>query len=81
MGGCFIWRIYGIRNPATDEVVGKYALGTQEDTLKAISVAKDAFDNGPWNRMSGDGKSSNKEPILRLLSLTSLKIHKLFTLK
>lgn len=41
------------RSPATGKVVAQYPAGTKEDTLKAISMAKDAFEHGPWPRISG----------------------------
>jgi aminomuconate-semialdehyde/2-hydroxymuconate-6-semialdehyde dehydrogenase len=39
-------------NPATGEVIAKVALGTADDIDKAAKAAHDAFENGPWARMS-----------------------------
>jgi acyl-CoA reductase-like NAD-dependent aldehyde dehydrogenase len=40
-------------NPASGQPVAEYAAGGPEDTLRAISVARAAFDEGPWPRMTG----------------------------
>ncbi|HEX7056306.1 MAG TPA: aldehyde dehydrogenase family protein [Bacilli bacterium] len=41
------------RNPATWQLVSRFADGTPEDAKRAITVARQAFDSGPWPRMSG----------------------------
>ena len=38
--------------PANGEVVDSYPLATAEDTDKAIKAAREAFDHGPWPKMS-----------------------------
>ena len=42
-----------IVSPATEETVGRVAKATVADMDRAVAVARDAFDNGPWPRMSG----------------------------
>ena len=42
-----------IVSPATEEKVGRVAKATVEDMDRAVAAARDAFDNGPWPRMSG----------------------------
>jgi aldehyde dehydrogenase (NAD+) len=39
-------------NPATEETIAEVALGSAEDVDHAVRVARDAFENGPWPRMS-----------------------------
>ncbi|MBV6760255.1 aldehyde dehydrogenase family protein [Rhodococcus opacus] len=41
------------RSPATGAVVSRYQRGTAEDAHAAIAVARAAFDDGPWPRMTG----------------------------
>ncbi|XID92536.1 aldehyde dehydrogenase family protein [Paenibacillaceae bacterium WGS1546] len=46
-------RMIDRKSPATGEFVARFADGTPADTNKAIAVARNAFDSGPWPRMSG----------------------------
>jgi aldehyde dehydrogenase (NAD+) len=39
-------------NPATEEVIAEVAQGTAEDVDNAVHAARDAFEQGPWPRMS-----------------------------
>ncbi len=39
-------------NPATGEVLATVALGSAEDVDRAVKAARQAFDQGPWPRMS-----------------------------
>jgi phenylacetaldehyde dehydrogenase len=39
-------------NPATGEVLAKVAEGDREDIEQAVKAARNAFDNGPWRRMT-----------------------------
>ena len=39
-------------NPTTEEVVGRVPDATAADVDKAVALARDAFDNGPWPRMT-----------------------------
>ncbi len=39
-------------NPATGKVIGNVALGTADDINTAVAAAKEAFEKGPWPRMS-----------------------------
>ncbi len=39
-------------NPTTEEVVGRVPDSTEADVDKAVASARDAFDNGPWPRMT-----------------------------
>ena len=41
-------------NPATGEVIAKVAKAGYDDALEAIHAAREAFDQGPWTKMSGE---------------------------
>ncbi|MEX3934453.1 aldehyde dehydrogenase family protein [Paraburkholderia phymatum] len=40
-------------DPSTEEVLANVAAATSEDVDAAVEAAREAFDNGPWPRMSG----------------------------
>jgi len=42
-----------IVSPATEEVIGRVAQATISDMDRAVAKAREAFDNGPWPRMTG----------------------------
>lgn len=42
-----------IVSPATEETIGRVARATTADMDRAVTAARDAFDNGPWPRLSG----------------------------
>jgi phenylacetaldehyde dehydrogenase len=39
-------------NPATGEVLAQIAEGDREDINRAVDAARNAFENGPWSRMT-----------------------------
>ena len=39
-------------NPATGEMLARVAEGSAEDIDRAVRAARQAFDNGPWSRMT-----------------------------
>ena len=41
-----------VDNPATEEIIGEAPVAGLADASAAIAAARDAFDNGPWPRMS-----------------------------
>ncbi|KJS09740.1 MAG: aldehyde dehydrogenase [Gammaproteobacteria bacterium BRH_c0] len=41
-----------VQNPATEEVIGQAPVAGTEDADAAIAAAREAFDKGPWPRMS-----------------------------
>jgi len=45
-------------NPFNQEVVARVARSGIEDTKRAIAVARKAFDEGPWTRMSKDERNA-----------------------
>lgn len=40
-------------NPSTEEPITRVAKANQEDVNNAVLAARNAFDNGPWSKMSG----------------------------
>ncbi|MBZ9657372.1 aldehyde dehydrogenase family protein [Phyllobacterium lublinensis] len=46
------------RSPGHDVVVSRYHAGTRADAERAIAAARNAFDNGPWSRMTGAERSN-----------------------
>ena len=44
-------------NPVTGEVVSRFADSTEEDINAAVTAARNAFDKGPWPRMTGVERS------------------------
>ncbi|KAK9060760.1 hypothetical protein SSX86_021466 [Deinandra increscens subsp. villosa] len=43
-------------NPATEQVLATVAEGREEDVDLAVKAAREAFDNGPWPRLSGEAR-------------------------
>ncbi|KAF5776302.1 Aldehyde dehydrogenase 1 [Helianthus annuus] len=43
-------------DPATEEVLATVAEGRAEDVDLAVKAAREAFDNGPWPRLSGEAR-------------------------
>lgn len=44
--------IFNTLNPATGEVLTTVSLGAGEDVDRAVTSARNAFENGPWRRMT-----------------------------
>src|SRR5262245_3223404 len=41
-----------VRNPATEEVIGRVPQASATDVDRAVAAARRAFDDGPWPRLS-----------------------------
>jgi aldehyde dehydrogenase (NAD+) len=58
IGGDFVTPILGhseeVLNPATEEVIGLAPVGSVADSEIALRAARDAFDSGPWPRLSAE---------------------------
>lgn len=50
-----IWagKTFETRDPRTGEVIASIAEGDKADVDLAVKAAREAFDNGPWPRMTG----------------------------
>jgi acyl-CoA reductase-like NAD-dependent aldehyde dehydrogenase len=46
------------KSPGHGVVVSRYQAGTKADAERAIRAARNAFDNGPWSRMTGAERSN-----------------------
>jgi hypothetical protein len=46
-------RTFETRDPRTGEVIANIAEGDKADVDLAVKAAREAFDNGPWPRMTG----------------------------
>src|ERR1700716_3422242 len=44
-------------NPATGEVLAQVAEGDREDINQAVQAARNAFDQGPWRRMTASARA------------------------
>jgi betaine-aldehyde dehydrogenase len=56
VGGQFIpstgTGVIEVISPHTEEVIARVPDGTEADIDKAVAAAREAFDNGPWPRMT-----------------------------
>jgi acyl-CoA reductase-like NAD-dependent aldehyde dehydrogenase len=56
IGGEWVWPQSGeaeaVLNPATEEIIGMAPLGGPEEIELALVAARQAFDQGPWPRLS-----------------------------
>ncbi|MEH6453645.1 MAG: aldehyde dehydrogenase family protein [Psychromonas sp.] len=44
---------FAVIDPATEQVIANIAAGQQQDIDLAVAAAREAFDNGPWPKLSG----------------------------
>ncbi|MDR1800341.1 MAG: aldehyde dehydrogenase family protein [Lachnospiraceae bacterium] len=72
IGGEFVesasGKTFDFINPATGEAFGKGYFGGKEDTEKAIAAAREAYDNGPWGKMSGIARGACLEKAAEILT-------------
>lgn len=48
---------FDVFDPATDQVIAKVAEGDAADVELAVKAAREAFDNGPWSKMTASDRS------------------------
>jgi len=48
---------YTSLNPCNQEEIGSFALGNEADMERAVKAAREAFDNGPWPKLSAAERS------------------------
>lgn len=71
-------RVLPVLNPATGRELATVPAGAAEDVDRAVRAARDAFDNGPWPRLS----SQDRARILgRLADLLEERLEQLFRLE
>jgi coniferyl-aldehyde dehydrogenase len=46
-------KTFETRDPRTGEVIARVAEGGKDDVDLAVKAAREAFEHGPWPRMSG----------------------------
>jgi acyl-CoA reductase-like NAD-dependent aldehyde dehydrogenase len=51
-------RTLSVISPVTEEVLGTFAEAMQPDIDRAVAAARDAFDKGPWPRMSAHERAA-----------------------
>src|SRR5687767_9811940 len=67
-----------VLNPATEEVIALAPVGGMREVDQAIAAAREAFDKGPWPRMSPkergaivqklmDGLAARKDDVVQLI--------------
>ena len=70
IGGKFVksqkGQTFDVINPAEESVLATIQRGSNEDIDKAVDVARNAFDNGPWGRMDPHDR---KKCLLKLADL------------
>lgn len=49
----FAGRSFETVDPSNGEVIARVAEGDKEDVDSAVKAAREAFDRGPWPRLSG----------------------------
>jgi betaine-aldehyde dehydrogenase len=60
-----------VRSPATGELVGTVPEGTAADVDRAVAAAREAFDRGPWPRMSPGDRADALTRLNEQLTLRS----------
>jgi len=64
-------------DPATGEKIAEVAKASRDDAVRAIQAARDAFDNGPWPKMSGAERSKYLQTISELVGSRSAQLAEL----
>ncbi len=78
--GCQSGETFNTLDPATGEVIGKLQRSGSEDVNKAVSAARNAFDNGPWTKMTPMERSQILWKIADLLEANIDELAELETL-
>jgi len=50
-------KTFSVENPATSDVLAQVSHGDKQDIHKAVLAAREAFDNGPWCKMTASERS------------------------
>lgn len=73
--------IWEQRNPATNEVVTTFAVGTAEDVDRAVGAARRAFDEGPWPSMHAKDRKAILQRLVGLIEEHGEELNHLQTLE
>jgi aldehyde dehydrogenase (NAD+) len=68
-------------NPATEELIGMAPVATQTEAAAAIAAARDAFDRGPWPRMSGKERALKLQAFIDTLRARETEIKHLIMIE
>jgi len=68
-------------NPATNEVVTTFALGTAGDVDRAVRAARAAFDEGPWPRLNARDRKAIVQRLVELITANGEELNRLQTLE
>ncbi len=68
-------------NPATNEVVTTFAVGSAADVDKAVRAARRAFDEGPWPRLHAKDRKAMLNRLVTLISDHGEELNRLQTLE
>jgi aldehyde dehydrogenase (NAD+) len=69
------------KNPATNEVVTTFAVGTAADVDRAVKAARRAFDHGPWPTMAARARKAHLRRIVSLIEAHGEELNRLQTLE
>ena len=68
-------------NPATNEVVTTFAIGSKDDVDRAVRAARRAFDEGPWPRLTARARKAALQRIITLITEHGDELNHLQTLE
>src|SRR5690349_11418258 len=60
--------------PSTGEKIADVAKAGREDAQKAVQAARNAFDNGPWRKMSGKERAEKMRKVAEIINARSAEI-------
>ena len=66
-------------SPVTEEVVLTFAEATPQDVDRAVAAAREAFDRGPWPRMSPQERGAALLKVAELLKARQPELAQLWT--
>jgi aldehyde dehydrogenase (NAD+) len=68
-------------NPATNEVVTTFAVGSAADVDRAVAAARKAFDEGPWPRLNAKERKAIIQRLVGLITDHGEELNRLQTLE
>jgi aldehyde dehydrogenase (NAD+) len=71
--------ILSVISPVTEDVVMTFAEAKQGDVDRAVAAARDAFDNGPWPRMSASERAEKLREVAAVLTARHAELAEAWT--
>lgn len=68
-------------NPATNETVTTFAVGSAADVDRAVRAARQAFDEGPWPRLHARDRKAILQRLVSLITANGEELNRLQTLE